>query len=482
MGGRGFEARLVAIGWGGLVVGAAATAASCGDVVALPIGAGPPAVDAADSDIPFFDTGPDHTVALEGGDSSAPHDGGDGAVRVDATPSCNVLKPIPVPGTAFCTGDLAVAFRFAACACGSLDISGDLVTDTIGAGGDASAGVSASIGANGAVAINTHTMVGGSMWAGGANLQSAPSVGLHGDGTIAGDVHAGASVDVGGPFQVGGDLFANGAIVVDDPDGGDSLSVAGAVHLPSGDAVSPGVSAKGGIVRQPVSMGPPCDCSNPIPVISIVSAFKNTNDDALIGLGTGGLENPPAPVALPCGRYYVYGIAGGNVELQVSGSVALFVDGNLNIDGSLQVDLPADAELDLFVAGSMVLGNGAMLGNVNSPGRVRVYVGGAVQLGDMIVLGANIYAPTATITSSDLQMSGSLFAGQFNVSSLGIHYDPSVLATTGCRATGGSCSVCDDCSGSTPACVKGACSACTGNSDCCAPFVCSGGRCVQPGP
>jgi hypothetical protein len=232
-----------------------------------------------------------------------------------------------------------------------------------------------------------------------------------------------------------------------------------------------------------VTVPPPCDCSNPIQVFSIVSAFKKDNDNAAIGLTGTSLENPPSAVTLPCGRYYVYGITGASVDIVVTGRVALFVDGDLNVDNALRIDLTPDAELDLFVAGSVGIGNMATFGNLSAPARVRLYVGGqALQLGTSVNVGANIYAPYATVTlSSDVEMRGAFFANEFDISGIvTIHYDTSVLAASGCRPPGGSCQTCDDCGGATPACVGGTCVPCTTNGDCCAPLECSSGLCVQP--
>jgi hypothetical protein len=507
---RLFASRAVAVALGTAPLGVAAGAAGCDDAVAQPIGVEPGdsgALDefdasvAIDSGAPPDSSRPNEASAVDSTVDSAADSMGDvsigdvvtttdgpvpdGPVR-DATPACQPQAPILATGTPFCTGDLAAKFRFAVCACGSMTISGQLTTDSIDSTADAqAAGSSASIAANGALTTYTHTMLGGSVWASGASIaQGAPAVVLRGDGTIARDVQSGANLEVGGAFHVGGNVFANGSVVVDDPDAGDNLGVSGTLHVPEGGVVSPAVAAIGGVAVQPVSVPPPCDCSSPIQVFTIVSAAKNNNDDAVIGLAPTALENPPAPLSLPCGRYYVYGITGVSVHLALTGHVVLFVDGDVNVDNTLQVDLSPDAELDLFVAGSVGVGNMNMgtFGNTNAPGRVRLYVGGqALQLGPSVMVGANIYAPYATVTiSSDLTMGGALLASEFTISAVvTIHYDPSVLAATGCTPPGGSCQTCNDCPGATPACVNRTCAACTTNADCCAPLVCSSGRCLQ---
>jgi hypothetical protein len=500
------RSRVVAVAVGTGFLGVAAGAASCGDAVIEPIGVEPgddgglDVVEAGvvvesgtnpDSSSPYDASMHDSMADTSSGDDGTATDGPptvDSPVLVDATPTCMPQAPIVVPGTSLCTGDLASKFRFAACSCGSMTISGTLTTDSIDSTADAqAAGSSASIGANGTLTTYTHTMLGGSVWASGAGAQGAPAVVLRGDGTIARDVRSGASLEVGGAFHAGGDVFANGSVIVDDPDAGDSLGVSGALHVPEGGVVPAAVTAVGGVVVQPVVVPPPCDCSNPINVFSIVSTARKDNDNAVIGWTPTALQNPPAPVSLPCGRYYVYGITGASVHIALSGHVALFVDGDVNVDNTLQIDLSPDAELDLFVAGSVGVGNMNLgtFGNVNAPGRVRVYVGGqALQLGPSVTVGANIYAPYATVTiSNDVQMGGALLASEFTISAVvTIHYDPSVLAASGCRPPGGACQTCNDCPAATPACMGGTCVPCANSADCCAPLVCSSGRCVQPTP
>jgi hypothetical protein len=383
-----------------------------------------------------------------------------------------------------CSGDLAHKFRFAACACDSLSVSGRLATDSFDSTADAAAGPqAASIAANGSVSANTHTALGGSVWAAGFGAQGTPAVALDGDGTVNRDIRAGGNLTVGGVFQVGGDVFANGSVLVDDVDAGQSVAVSGAVHVPDGGVVSRGVTATGGVSVQPVQIDPPCDCSNPIDVFSIVRARRNDNDNAALGLTTTALDNPRSEVQLPCGRYYVDGVQGTGVSIAIAGRVALFVDGPVSVSGGLYITLAPGAELDLFVVGEVSVMDAANIGNVDAPARVRMYVGGSsVTLTGSTSVGANVYAPYATVTlASDFEMWGAFFAQQFNFSGdFTIHYDTSVLGASGCLPPGGSCKSCDDCSGATPACIGGTCGACRSNADCCAPLVCNGGLCVQP--
>jgi hypothetical protein len=368
-------------------------------------------------------------------------------------------------------------------ACASLDASGKLTTDAFDStadGGPASSNA-ASVAANGAVSANAHTSVGGSVWAGGVGVATGnPAVTLKGDGTVAHDVQAGGDVAVGGIYQVGGDLFAAGNVTIQSG----SLSVVGAVHLPNGDSAT-GVTAGGGVVHGPVQVSPPCDCSNPIDVPTLVAARKTSNDDASIGLAVSALDQPAGPVTLPCGQYYVDGIQGGTVTLDVQGRVALFVGGDLSTTQALSVTLAPGAELDLFLAGSVSIQGTASLGDVAAPARVRLYVGGAsFTLSANATIGANLYAPNAVLQlSSSFQMWGSILAQGLQFSGdFAIHYDTSVLQVPGCTPPGSPCKTCDDCSGATPSCKAGTCSPCASNADCCAPLECNQGtgRCQLP--
>jgi hypothetical protein len=460
--------------------------AGCGDVIVTPIGAkgGNAGEGGVGSDASLT---PDAPGGSDAGRADAGGGGDDAGPMFDASAFCQGHGPIEI-APQLCTGDLAHKFRFAACACASLSVSGQLATDAFDSTGDAGAdanALSASIAANESVSTNTHTMLGGSVWAGGLGAGGMPAVALHGDGTVARDVQVGGSLDVGGAFQVGGDVFASGDITVEDVDGGNSLSVSGAVHVPDGGVVSSGVVAAGGIVSQAVRVAPPCDCSssNLIDVFAIVAAGKTNNDNATLGMATNALDNPPSPVQLPCGRYYLDGIQGGAVYLDIQGRVALFVDGQVSVDGGLRITLAPNAELDLFIAGDVAILDTTMIGNVNAPARVRVYVGGSmVTLTGSNNVGANIYAPAATVSlASDFEMWGAFLAGEFIFSgNFTIHYDTSVLGASGCTPPGGRCNTCNDCSGSTPACIGGTCAACRSNADCCAPLVCNGGLCEQP--
>ncbi|HEY8089834.1 MAG TPA: hypothetical protein VIF09_18365 [Polyangiaceae bacterium] len=457
--------RLLAFGLLPLV--AWAGAAACGDVIAQPIGAGP--ADGGGVEGASADAGGDSPVTPEGSP------GGDASF-------CTGSGPIPI-GTEQCTGDVARLFRFAACACNSLAVSGDLSTQSSLDGGS---GSSASIAANGQVATNAQATVQGSVWAGGQALAAGtPAVQLSAPATttstVALDVQSGGDVHTSGTVLVGRNLYADGNVVVQSG----SLSVVGAVHVPAGDTAA-GVTAGGGIVNGPVQIPVPCDCSNPLDIAAIVAAHQSTNDDADGGITATSLDDPAGAVTLPCGLFYVDGIHGASaITIDVTGRAALFVGGDLDAEGGLTVTVNG-GELDLFVAGNVTLKGTTSIGDPSAPSKTRIYMGGpTLTLTAAAILGANVYAPKADVQlASNFTMSGAFFAQSLQFSGFfHIYYDGDILQTPGCTPPGTSCKTCNDCPNATPACRAGTCAACTGDSDCCAPLRCDPGgtgRCVLP--
>ena len=446
----------------------------CGDVRAQPI-------RAADGDGGASEGAADGALLVDG-------PAGDGVSPDDASDFCTGHGPV-LPGADQCPGDLAHLFRFAACACHSLAVSGALSTDSFDSandGGSAGSGA-ASIAANGQVATNARSHVGGSVWAGGQNLASGtPAVSLTSSpagvtSTVTLDIESGGDLQVQGTVLVGRDVYVDGNVTV--PSG--SLSVVGGVHIPAGDSASSGVTAGAGVSSGPVDVAPPCDCSTPIDIAGIIAAHKATNDDAAAGLAATSLDAPPSAVALPCGQYYVDGIHGGAVTLDIHGRVALFVDGDLVVDQGLAIDLAPGTELDLFVAGNVSIQGTTPLGAPSAAARIRMYVGGAsVTLSADATVGANVYAPLADVQlASNFEMWGAIFAQSLLFSGdFTIHYDTSVLQMPGCTPPGTACKTCDECAGATPACKGGTCLACSTTADCCPPLECdtTTGRCQLP--
>ena len=404
-------------------------------------------------------------------------DAGDGSIVLlpDGAPAfCQGAGPAIALPDGTCTGDVGKkTFLFAVCACSSMGISGTMRTDSVDSALGKSAGNGASIGVTGALDTESDLTLQGSVYAAGVGAVTAAT--FKRAGTITRDLRAGGPVRVDQAFRVDGDLYA-----ASDVGGAGALTCGGKAHVAPGHA-APNVTATGGTVTEAVSVAPPCDCSNPLDVAGLVSAFASRNDDAALGITSTTLVSAPAaPLVLPCGRYYFDAIGGGHVALQLAGRTAIFVAGNVSVTGLLQVTLAPSAELDLFIAGDLTLADAA-LGSTLAAARVRVYVGGAnVQIAGRAKLGTNLYAPRADVAiASDYEMSGALFVKSLALSgNFTIHYDEAILDTVGCQGDAHGCATCHDCAGAAPACKGGACVPCAVTADCCAPLQCVAGRCV----
>jgi hypothetical protein len=145
-------------------------------------------------------------------------------------------------------------------------------------------------------------------------------------------------------------------------------------------------------------------------------------------------------------------------------------------------------ELDLFIRGNLTLADNSSIlaGDPARPAALRIYVAGEVSVGaaSLLALGAQLYAPRATVTvparNTMLDTWGSIFARDINtMGAQRLHYDRAILnASDECSAPAPRCDGCYQCPGDL-ACIAGQCSACAGDADCCAPAVCSNGTC-QP--
>ncbi len=464
---------------------ALALSAGCGEVVAQAIGG-----SASDGGTPIDATSEHGSDGPSGNDGTSSVDS-----PLDATGFCQGQGAV-LPGTNhLCAGDLANLFRFAACSCSSFAVSGVLTTASL-ASPDGGVTEVASVGANQALSTNSTTTIGGSVWSGGAGLAHAVLLGGTAPGLVAGDIQSAGPVEIAGPYLVMGDVWANGNVTVD-PSG--SLQVDGTVHVPPSATVSTDVDAGGGVAHPAaVTVAPPCDCGNPIPIATIVQGFQGTNDDAAQHLTASSLDNPTQTISLPCGLYYFDGIRGSSaVTLDIQGRVAVFVGGDLSVTQGITVDLEAGAELDLFIAGNVDIQGPAgsvTIGDVTHAALTRIYVGGngddaggGFALSADANISANIYAPNAVVQlASNFVLRGAILAQALQFSGdFSILYDTTVLQvsqSSGCQPTGGGCTTCNDCPSATPACNGGTCGPCHTTADCCAPLLCATGTglCVLP--
>jgi hypothetical protein len=426
---------------------------------------------------------------LGGVRSSGGNAGADGGAASGSAAQCREPGPLVTlsdrSGTASysaCTGRLAAAsFLNAVCSCGDAHFGNFLRTR----GFDSSRGAyepgqaddsGASVGVNGTYALAAgFTDVGGSLALAGADGPVlAGSLQVRGDFRCAGDVTVTGAAGVARNAWLSGDLIALGSFTV-----GGVLHHQGSLHalLLSAPTQS----------EESVSVEKPCACAaeERLPIADLVANAASDNDNVLIHLEPETLTQATGSrtLALGCGRYYLDGIAGGELTLDVSAPAALFVNGSVELDGKLDVRLAPGAELDLFVAGELRVAGAVSLASKERPSAGRLYVAGAGEIPLTSPWIGNLYAPLARVSaSSALEVWGSIFAGQFvSTASASFIFDRALSSAGSACSTpkppAGSCSRCGWCSGGT-ACVEGVCAACRRDDDCCSQSVCSNGSCV----
>lgn len=382
-----------------------------------------------------------------------------------------------------CTGRIAeTKFLNALCTCNNATMAGYLKTRSFDSvkGGPTDTG--GSVGINNAYAITTgFTDVGGSLTIAGPGslsfagyLKVGSDLRAAGEAIVAGYTKVGRNAWLGegltdlGPVNIGGDLHAAGPIMA----------------LP--------LQVGGSKFQENVNIPKTCPCEpqDLLDVGSLVDDAKLENDNAAHGISSNmlNLVVGNVEVTLPCGRFYLERIGGiGNTIVNVTGRVALFVDGPLAAAGNLEFRLAPAGEIDIFVKGDLVLTGRAVFGNKERPAASRIYVGGA---GDVLLVGAggfvgNVYAPHSLVTAVGYaEVYGSVFARDFlSPGYANFVYDRAIQhAGDNCDAPlppPGTCNQCGSCTGGT-ACVNGSCGTCRTEGDCCSPLVCMNGVCAEP--
>jgi hypothetical protein len=362
--------------------------------------------------------------------------GNDSVVGNDTAtnPACSGLgDPIRLPtaGGLTCAAALeARGHRFALCACdptsaparirsGSYDstIPGSTVEES-----------NAAFGFNGSLNANAEMRAGGAFYvagAGGLIALNAP-------------IRSAASLRVGGPLSmsgdhadIGGDAYVAGNATGD-------IRVDRALHIPASATVDSQVQASGGVVREAVTVAPPCDCSSGaagfVDIAGAIAAAAAHNDNAAINLSPTVLASgsAPAPLALPCGTFYLNDIdADAAVTLMVHGRTLLAVSGDVQLNGGLAVQLDASAELDLLVSRRLTV-TGAAFGAMNAPARFRVWVAGtdSVTFDGAPLVYAVLRAPSAPVWApAGLPLSGSLLARGVSIGAdTMINFDRAIFA------------------------------------------------------
>lgn len=414
--------------------------------------------------------------AGESGDGgSSPDDGGRAAYCMGSGPPVSVGEVSDGgAATETCGGRIAEGlFRHALCSCDGLLVSNPFTTDAF----DSDMGPYMTGETGGAVGINVDYRNTGSGDIGGTlSVSGVAGMEVTNPHVIRGDLFINGPLQASGYVDAQRDAWIRGDIVADnDMDVGRDL-----VH-PDGITTTGTITVTGAERTADFTVDPPCACDPEelLDVRALALEAEVHNDNAEIDLDPALLDRPDSDVelTLPCGRFYFDAIrATKPVVLNVEGRVALFVGGDVEVSNAVTVNVADDAELDLFIAGSVVAGNPLQLGSAERPKAVRVYVGGpSVRMTGSATFTGNLYAPHALVYASNpLEVFGSVFAGDFEATNtVTIHYDRAILhAGESCDdVPDDGCSTCGDCR-STQACVDGMCGACTTDADCCSPLVC----------
>jgi hypothetical protein len=395
------------------------------------------------------------------------------------------------PNLGGCLGGLAATtFRWTLCSCKDVQLSDLILVDAYDStlGPYMAGGIGGGVGADAIYHSSASSVpaTGGGIW---GDLWASSPMGINdsADELIKHDIRSGGSLQSSATMTIGADAYANGDVTK-------GISIGGKLYVPSGAQV--GVTPAGGVVREPVSFPPPCDCAADqlVPIAAMVQAHASpNNDNAAIGLDENlpVASNAPARLDLPCGSYYLASIHHSvPITIWAHGHTALYVGGDVQSSDDIAFGVDPTGSFDIFIGGALSTSAKLTIGSPNYPALTRTYVGSTSGVGFSAgtSIGGNIYAAYGLVTwSAGTDAYGSVFAGDFSASAATrIHYDAAVLqAGAGCPPSGGhatgdggtGCSSCRDCLNQ--ACINGQCGSCRTDADCCAPLVCSDGTCVS---
>jgi hypothetical protein len=283
------------------------------------------------------------------------------------------------------TSPAPTLFGNAVCLCDGLADAGAMLVKT----GPGVAG--ANFGANGKVVLANHTHVDGAFTPYGG-LEAGGNVEVRDAALSAKNVSVAGRLDVGKDLSVGGDLLGLGVV-----------SVGGALRVAGSNLVL-GSKKYSSLAAYAAPAGPPCACgaSETLDVRAAVEAARGANDNAHKGLPTNLADIGASELELSSGKYFFDNILNiGKLRLNVSGTVALYLAGNVDSVGAERIKLQPGATLDLYVSGWVRSVGHAVMGEKEAPGAFRLYVGGAEPL--MITVGnaefnGVVYAPAAPLT------------------------------------------------------------------------------------
>lgn len=389
--------------------------------------------------------------------------------------------PIDLGATVGCAGNLAEStFRWGACSCDGFSMNGPLVVDAYDSrlGPYIPGGPGGGIGTNGSINGNEKLDISGSVWAGGSlDVNESSFVGqylrLGGDLDISGD----GELFVGADASVGGDISVEEMIVAN------HLFVSTSSEL-EGQITAVATFEEEIEIPRPCGF---CDGDERINVAGIVDAHREDNDNQVIGLDPRSLQsgtNEGMYLELPCGRYFLDEIdRSGPTTIVATGNTALFIGGDIHANTEFIITLTPNAQLDIFVAGSVNIGRDFQLGSPNYPALLRMYVGGpsGLRTNDAVQLSGFVYAvPGRLDTNQAMEIFGGVYAAEITTNDLvTIHYDRRIAsASRECpEPNPGDGSNPGEGPDPVPTCGSGG-SSCDTNGDCCAPLVCHEESCT----
>jgi len=260
------------------------------------------------------------------------------------------------------------------------------------------------LGVNGTTQLLNNTQIDGHFYPFGG-LEAEANVEVERSFVTAADVVVYGNVNIDGDMNIGGNLEGIGAIDVD-----------GTFRLGGTNSFLGWLDVGN---QEPIGSPPsqPCDCrpDQQIDIAGAIARAKSTNNNGASGLGTQLSNLGYTDLRLSSGTYYFSDATNiGFVRITIEGTVALFLDGDLDTIGAERIKLAAGSTLDLYVGGNIRSVGHVELGDKSAPASFRLYIGGSddvtLSVGNAQFNGA-LYAPNAIIEYiGNTNIRGSLFA------------------------------------------------------------------------
>lgn len=326
-------------------------------------------------------------------------------------------------GSGICGGDLAEdTFRYGLCICNDLDMAGSLRTASVSGGSpDLVAG---GVGVNGNYALAGSAEIDGSLVVGGRFSPAGRQV-IGSELRVGGNVNAAGSIDVGGDAYLAGRVSAIG------------LDISGTLYTQEEQSLFFIDAADNEVM--PFDIPPPCACGETDEVAGFVADAASNNDNAAQGIDPGVLDNVAGDHTLEVGpgRVYLTDIqVAGVLTFVVTGSTAVYIDGDLQAAGLVDVEFASDdAELNLFIDGSIRTAGQLELGTDGDVSKVRVYMSGNgdISLAGGLAIRGGLSAPLSDIrTAGDVILEGAIVVGRLHSAGVvDVNYDTGFIAPDG---------------------------------------------------